>query len=490
MKKPTGAMLIDDDDDDDVVLGSGSDMELVDEESKMFEEAEAAYTKMITTISGSPGKDDQDTSLLFEDDCEEPAAVTSKRRYIPTMSDIHKAKSGGSISSTIAAKSSVKKFTTDFGMRMGKSFRGGWSSNGTFVTIDSKGNPIQHRPVFTDNIESKSEQAELLKTLKSFSEPKKGKECPTFSLGGNSKLHSALESFASNKASTGSSSVSTQAFSLLRCFLDPKSEFSDQLALNQDEQVNDTNLEERRILAISEWLASACSDEVDKEIGLASVQRNSHAALLAAMSSGDVEKAVSLADELGFRQLAAMLSSGPIGRENILKEANSWDESSASPKITDELRRVYFLAGGDIGMEELVCKKKGSSYDWIRRLGMRLGYGGLQSCSVEDLMVEYETSISNGLAPYPYPKYFASSRNDEVQCVLYRILQMARGHGGIPLSNVIDPVGYTSSRHDFGLGFHLAAVISAMGMSSDLSSAQESQLVDGYVAQLLSCGQW
>jgi hypothetical protein len=478
------------DDDDEFIPSSGSDMELVDE-SKIFEEAEAAYAKMITSVSKTPEKGQDNAEFDDDDYGEDKNIVPPKRRYIPTIDELLNANNGGgSITSKIAAKSSVKASSTDFGIRMGRSFRGGWSPNGTYITMDAAGRPIHRRPVFDETDGSEDDQSDLLNTLKGFSKPGSASRSPTFSLPRDANLGDALESFSTD--TLHSSSLSRQAFSLLGCLFDSKEESSNQLALHRDDHgFNDISLEERRIAAISEWLCDSCMDSVDKEVSSAKVHQNPHAALLAAVSSGSIDKAVTLANELGYRQIACMLTAGPVSRKNILKEANSWDDKGISGKVADELRRVYFLAGGDTGMEDVVYKKKRSSYDWMRRMGMRLKYDGIESTtSLGKLIDDYEESITKGVVPYPQPKYLAGSSQTEVQCVLYRILQLGREQGRTLLSSIINPAGYTASSHDFGLAFHLSAVISATGMATNLSTLEESQLIDGYIAQLVTCGHW
>jgi hypothetical protein len=209
------------------------------------------------------------------------------------------------------------------------------------------------------------------------------------------------------------------------------------------------------------------------------------------VTGGDLEKACSVAEEMGHAHLATLLASGPEARKDIIMEALTWTDSGASSKIPDELIRIYFLIGGDAKMEEDIYRRKYSPFDWRRRMAMRLTY---DSSSVyqrlSSLIQDYEGNIARGVVPYPQPRYMSSKSRVEIECVLYRLLRLGKQDLEVPLREVIDPLGHTSCVHDFSLSFHLAATISAMGCSSPLTDVEEQNLLDGYAAQLVTHGEW
>jgi hypothetical protein len=460
-----------------------SDMEIADE-SKVLQ----------------PEKDEEDNNAPFPEESEAPDEAIPRRRFVPTEDDLSKAASGPGICARLAAKAGTKSSSTDFGMRLGRSFRVGWSPDGSFLRLGSNGSLVRCRPVFTK--ESDSVQASLLETLETHSEKRLDLSCPEFALPSSvDALSTALKSYANDSEDEDmddedeprKSSVTKQAFSLLSRLLDSKERGDSGGLVVQGDSLafNASFLEERRMCDISQWLVDSCSKEVDNEIKSAKSQNDKYAALLAAVTGGDIDKACSTAAEMGFVQLAGLLASGPQGRSDILKEAHSWTDSGVASRISDELIRIYFLIGGDLKMEGDIYRRNYSQFDWRRRLAMRLAYDSSRTPqNLSSLIQDYESSLSAGVAPYPQPHYLSSKGRKEIQCVLYRLLRMGTHELEMSLPEIIDPSGHTDSEHDFSLAFHLAAAISAMGSISPLTSIEEQHLVDGYMAQLVDQGYW
>ena len=85
-------------------------------------------------------KIEKDTALFPEENAPtiEDTEMTGSRRYIPDEEDFRKAASMQSFSSKLAKSKSVstsKSSSTDFGLRMGRSFRVGWSPDGSFFSL-------------------------------------------------------------------------------------------------------------------------------------------------------------------------------------------------------------------------------------------------------------------------------------------------------------------------------------------------------------------
>jgi nuclear pore complex protein Nup98-Nup96 len=474
----------------------------VDDESKLFTDAESAFEHMQLAlkdkISGGILKKKEEIAD-FPEEVEGDSEMKENDRYVPGMEDFQDALSRGGICSSIAQESGVKSSSVDFGSRMGKSFRVGWAPDGSFLCLKPGGILSRRKPVFCHR---SKEHAQLLERHheNACKVAIADETCPQFSLpmstSDKPSLQKALKSYADSNDSLDhkgeEAAVASQAFSLLKCLLDSGEDNDEDKSLGaREEASNEHILEVRRIHAVTLWLVKSCSHEVDEEIKVSNARNDTCAALLAAVTGGDVEKACSVAEGLGFFQLSTMLASRPDARNDVLRQVLNWTDSGATSIIPKELLRIYFLIGGDSKMEEDIYRKKYSPFDWRRRLAMRLVYeASTLHENLSSLIQEYEEKFSSGVAPYPQPQYLSSSSKDEIQCVLYRLLRFGKHEFEISLREIVDPVGHTSFVHDFSLSFHLAAAISAMDCSSPLSAVEEQNLIEGYTAQLITQGNW
>jgi hypothetical protein len=83
---------------------------------------------------------------------------------------------------------------------------------------------------------------------------------------------------------------------------------------------------------------------------------------------------------------------------------------------------------------------------------------------------------------------------DTYQSVIVRILDVFKanrnGAGHISVSDVVNPKGHNPNYFDTSTAFHLASVLSALGVCDYLSDGDEQALLDSYATQLLSAGMW
>ncbi len=485
------AVVVEDDD-----MDSGSDMEIT-EESKVLLEAEAAFAALQNTMTEQTfsRRKRQDESAHFVEEQKPALQSVASSRYVPTVEDIQAAQSKGSVCIRMATKAGIETSSIDFGKRLGRSFRVGWSPDGSFFCPNKDGNLVRRRPKFSAGALSigcclfylEQHRANAMNVGNE-------KSCPEFALPSGDSLASVLSSYAEHTSFSkdGVASIAKQSFSLLKYFsMGIPVSLTETSGTAVEGLANEESLELRRLFAIHQWLKDSCSDEVEIEVKTALTFKDNHKALLAAISGGDSEKACKVADELEFYQLALMLAAGPEGKADILSEVMAWTDSGAASKMPDDLIRSYFLLGGDLKMEEDIFRRKHSPFDWRRRLVMSLTYGSKSTKqSVSFLVDDYNEKVAQGFAPFPRPHYL--SRNDaaKIECVCYRLLHLGNHASGSLLRDIIDPRGYTYSLHDFSLSFHLAAAISAIGCSAPLSQVEEMTLIHGYAAQLLAAGMW
>lgn len=492
--KPRGFLGGLESDDDEMNLVSDEEMVDADTVSRQAESAFAAIKKAVTQQTKAARMRQVETAP-FPEESDSNRQDSPKSAYIPSADDLAAAASGRGICGALRRKAGVKSSSTDFGIRMGKSFRVGWSPDGSFIQIKPGGLMVRGRPVFKES-STKGTNLKFLEghrssALKVSNGPR---DCPQFTLPTTTTdLHSALNTYEKADASfANQQSIEGESFSLLKCLISRKSANSDALAFLGGSAVDDSTEESRRLFAVQQWLMKSCAIEVANEIQGAKLRNQKYDAILAAVSGGNLDHACSLADELGFDHLALLLASGPEGRPDLLKEVLQWAEGGNSGNIPDSLLRTYYLLGGQFRMEEDRFKQRMSNFDWRRFLAMKLSYDSSSNrATLASLIADYDVKATNGSAPYPQPIYASGSvTTPSTQCVRYRLMGLAATQKKQKLLSIIDPSGYTKSPHDFALAFHLSAIITAMGGVIPLSTSECENLIDGYVAQLISEGSW
>lgn len=484
-------------------------------ESSIIEEAETAFTQMQMSLEAEDvimavkKKIEKDTATFPEESIPitEDRDTSVNRRYIPDLQDIRTAASMPSFTSKLADKNSIstsKSSSTDFGLRMGRTFRVGWSPDGSFFSIGKSGALVRSRPKLEEmNV---ARELTLLETHRSYVQKTKTKdECPLLSLSSEAALTSSikntLESYSSAVKGTSGAmgSISDSAYSLLQVLHESKAtKERNNKQTGVFGTVNkraDHIIENQCLSSITRWFINSCREEVCNEIFQARTKQNKFKALLSAVSGGDLSAAAKIAEEENLFQLSILLASGPDSRKDIFEEIMAWRKSGNARSIPDELSRTYRVIAGDLSMEEEVYKQssKGSTtFDWRRRMVMKLMFSKPEQAwkSLPSVIAHYELDVSKGLAPFPSAHY----RKNNVESTLFRLLKLGTqtqiSNTGLSLSNVVDPLGYTYDPNNFSLSFHLASCITSLYASPTLSLEEECTLLDGYAFQLQTVGLW
>jgi len=484
-------------------------------ESSIMDEAETAYTQMQVSLEAEnviiavKKKIEKDTALFPDESMPvaEDRNTSGNRRYIPDLQDLRAAASMPSFSSKLAKINSIstsRSSSTDFGFRMGRSFRVGWSADGSFFSVGKNGVLIRSKPKLeTLNI---ARELKLLETHRSYVHKTNLEEhCPLLSLSskiaGTNPIKDTLESYsAAVKDTSGSvSSISDSVYSLLQVLHESKiakeSYNSQAIVFGTANKPADHIIDNQCLLSITRWFINSCCEEVGNEIFQARAKQNKYKALLSAVSGGDLTTAAKIAEEENLFQLSILLASGPEGRKDIFQEIMAWRKAGNERSIPEDLSRTYRLIAGDLGIEEDVYKKsiKGSTtFDWRRRMVMTLMFSKAeQACkSLSSAIDQYEAGVSKGVAPFPSAHYC----NNDVESTLFRLLRLGTqtqmSSTVLSLSNVVDPLGYTYDPNNFSLSFHLTSCITSIYASPSLSPEEEYTLLDGYAFQLQSLGLW
>jgi len=530
--------------DDSIALMSEGALSEGDNDTRLIQEADAAYAAVFQAsmqhMSNSVRaekrvrrhldlKTDRNVNSFYPDECETISEYLNGEPK-PLHNEIP-CRSKKSISAEIARKILTTSSSTDFGMRMGRSFRVGWRSDGSFITpVMGSNNPtylargknsvlVQRRPVlaYTGNTTrldvSHQKYVALLKThLKNcFKVQTKHNGCPIFSLprakGSTKGLSLLLEDyaktafdFASLEGNSESSKIVHTAFSLMAVLFGDDSK-SDDLT----EETKST-LSERRYEALSRWLRESSSHGVLRDIKSAQSKGDTYSAIFAALSGGDIPRAASIALESGHLKLSCLLMScGQQSVSDLETQMHHWHETNASNHIPSGLIRIFSLLSGNLQLEENLFKNGGlperSAIDWRRRLGMKIWNRSKsseqQKSSISSVVQEYSADVEVDSAPQPVPWYTVDSNPSlqHVECILFSLLRLYQHYESgsqydFPLASIISPLGHTESMHDFSVSFHFAAVLSALGCVPLMPLPKQESLIDSYCAQLVSVGLW
>jgi len=527
---------------DDEVMSEGTTEEesvtlMGDAEDEVIEAADNAYAILTQSIqsgnvplAASNPMEVEQGDIYFQDEGYVTSEYTSAEVVPPppppAPSLSSSTKGAISISALIAQRCGVKIATsssTDFGMRMGRSFRVGWKPDGTLVHPGSFSKSqchqnkilVQSRPALMDNellpCEKKKEMCtELLSVHLEHCQRLSSAEdgCPFFSLHPDisanddaslqHQLTSILDGYtketnAETNTDPGSytTKLTAQVFSLISVLF--KS--------SPDRDQNNF----RRKEAFTKWLQQICSDDVERDVAKAFSQNDSLAAIFAALSGNDILNAESISNKSGLYMLSSLLTNpDPQACSDLMQQMEAWENSGASAFCPRMLLRIFALLSRNLGLEEAmyadaVNVEHGSVLDWKRRLGMLLwSKDGSPAQSgdsmISSLLSDYESDTANALAPPPYAWYLDVDEPVCEKCILYRLIELFATNGGeeniISLADVIAPRGHTFHEHDVSKAFHFASALSALDVCQPLTQAQESQLLEAYAFQLVEANVW
>ena len=516
------------------LTSEGEGMSTVGAERKDLEASVQAANNAYTMLSSQMAEDGSEAIgemayeevAMFDDEGEtaseyclpRPPRAFVEQRVLPTVA------AADGISAKIAKRFGVGKLTscsTDFGLRMGRSFRVGWRPDGSVVFArppSSTGTMqiSQRRPkigAVKDSLPLL--QVHLKNSVSVDAGSDEADECPTYTLptagdssrssaGSYNALCATLDDFSKaamnddNQASDPEvPRVVPRAFSLL-------STLYGQEDVNAAAAGGTSVSNERRSEGIKLWLRDAVSYDMMEAIKCSEGRGDSLQSIFEALSGGNITKASTMAIDQGHLRLATLLSSS----ESRGEMRSQYQLIGAAPSIPAPLRRIYAQLGGDQGVEEdLYQKSVGASsspppgsLDWRRRLALRFFFSS-DNPSLPSMLEEFKADIARGVSPAPVPRHASGDKGsprDSVQdeCILYQVLQTWASNSRSsnpsppPLSASINPPTHTDYEHDFSMSFHLASALSAIGCCLPLTTTDQARLVDSYVHQLLSIGMW
>jgi len=401
-----------------------------------------------------------------------------------------------SICSKIKNQHGISKSSVDMGIRMGRSFRVGWKPDGSFLHLKSGSVLVQSRPRFSDQNVSTT-----TRLLDAHIKNADKNDDTGFFLPNTSALTQFVQdtSELTKIFALGSSEEFTlnQACTLILCLLKIR-----------EERLNGGGSASTPISALTKmqtmeafrrWSKETCSCKVKEEVALAKRKGEIFTAIFECLAASDVSQAASLSSAYGYHQLSAIIYAGSRSAELLKEQLSQWRESGAASTIPPGLLRIYSILSGDFRLEEQRYMEGDISCDWLKRISLLVSYGKNEdggNYNFSSVIKKYNEDVAAGRAPEPEPFY---ARNDMQhngpKSLLYYIINLcnavSQGHEEkLLLSDVIQPLGYTPSLHDFSGSFQLACFLSILKCCVPLSEFQQAQLLNGYAFQLISCGKW
>lgn len=477
-----------------------------------------AYAAMFLSSPAQPVEipPGDDVKPVSEEDQRFPddGAAASRIGLQPVLLAPENGISGGtSICSRIARKVGIKSSNHDHGFRMGRSFRVAWRPDGSFLQVGNGNCLVQRRPVFSADGSDTKCSSRLLTVHKEHSKKVDSltpTKCPTFEFpqcgdeDGQARLLAAVEGLVGTPEAhtvlddTSDDYLIKMAFALVVTLLKLRQSPTDALML-VDGSLNagaTSNQAQLMMNSFSQWVQGSCSIEMNRDVRAALGQSDIHKAIFIALAAGDIMKASSVASQNGHLQLATMIAAGSGCAGLLHKQVQIWHESGASKYFAPGLLRVYTLLSGNLSLEKRMFRQGDTAVDWLRWLGLLNKYGvdGATLQSFDQLVTTYDELVAAGDAPRPQSPSSAASLGAEN--LLYSLIRLGdsiiegKTHAGVSIASVVKPSTHATSEHDLAAAFSLAAVLSALGCCSSLSELEESRLIQGYAAQLISGGRW
>jgi nuclear pore complex protein Nup98-Nup96 len=377
-----------------------------------------------------------------------------------------------SICNRIAAKCKVPTSSIDMGMRMRRSFRVGWLPNGSFLQLQ-RGSVsdvlLKRRPLVNSSNGIAAPASILSNHVIQANLSEHVENAPLFMLPGRDlaspKLIGAIQSLA-----TSSSLHSEVRHGLMM--------LTKLLFFHSDSD----SVTDRQVTAAHDFLIDVCHPDVEPSILDGNTKTTSAESVFAALSSADLDRSCHLASEAGCLNLLVALTVGNAERREFIRQSALLAEQGCASKVESAAVRVMKALGHAGDYEDLLQSQQKNSLDWRRRLALRLWQS--EGKDLKKVIETYDHDILLGKAPFPH-----AAEKSIAQDMLYKLLLMCAGiKDGV--CEVIDPTGFSQDLHDCSHSFYLGLAICCSNPSAKITNYNAERLVDGYVSQLVSQGQW
>ncbi|XP_066999571.1 nuclear pore complex protein Nup98-Nup96 [Anabrus simplex] len=262
--------------------------------------------------------------------------------------------------------------------------------------------------------------------------------------------------------------------------------------------------------AVSEWLESVVLPYVKREtsqilgqIGNPDDKEHHVPAILSYLSAKNLMEACEKAQNYGDHYAALLLAQvggGLTVRQFVQQQLKFWQDVEADAYINPERLKFLMLVAGIPLFSSThgtinVCE----NLDWKRAFALHLWYICSPVSSITDALHKYEASFDNSnpqdvYAKCPDPPYldesmlFEANSSHPVYDLCYHLLKLysARSY---PLDRILNPATHTPDPLDYRLSWLLQQILDALGYSH-LSDHSAAHLHTSFAMQLESRGLW
>ena len=362
----------------------------------------------------------------------------------------------------------------DLGLSLGNSFKSNLTNFGQFINLD-KGLPsiIKFHNVLDFNGDDNDSLLKLLELQFSFTQIDIDNDTKTPQATTNSDLR--FNNFV-NIFNNDDYSHEATYWRLGSCLFD---EINLNISDVDDEKLNRI-LNLRRKLSLSNWLTSTLTNEI--EIELKNSENNEPIDKIFTLLSGNqIKRAANLAVSIGDLRLATLISQLPGDGEyktDLSLQIKKWKDNKCDSQIDRGYRKVYGLLAGLtdtlMGTDSIDSVEKcenidiSENLDWKRCFGLRLWYGSLFEDDIKVAIDNYDNSFKNfdkevkPTASYPsawYLKDGNNSSNNKPYDSLYSLIKLYVDPL-YTLEKALEPVGFTNSRQEWRLPWHIYTILS------------------------------
>lgn len=252
----------------------------------------------------------------------------------------------------------------------------------------------------------------------------------------------------------------------------------------------------RRKEALSQWLQSTLSETVESEL------KQSHEQIInrifTLLTGHQITRAANLATSNGDYKLATLITQSPGDaefRHDLYTQIQKWKEYKADAQIDGSYRKVYALLAGitdnldgnnsfdDADKAESINVSQ--NLDWLRCFGLRLWYATLDEQGISDAVDAYDSAHSDENGKYEptasAPVADHHTKKSSSPDALYSLIKLFIDPA-YTLEKALEPIGFTSSKQDWRLSWHVYTILSRVLRLRDFGrfAVEEADGVEGH----------
>ncbi|KAF7309606.1 SNF2 family helicase [Mycena indigotica] len=249
----------------------------------------------------------------------------------------------------------------------------------------------------------------------------------------------------------------------------------------------------RRKAAVSAWLEDTVASSIDSDIRALPSASPATLAFIH-LTGNQIKQAAGVAADGGYLKLATLISQagGDLEfRSDLRLQLDIWRKEHVQSHVEEDVRKVYTLLAGLLSSEDSDEPSDGpgsnpidliSALDWKRVFGLHLWYSGLVDSTISQVFDAFSDSMKRRKVSIPPPWYIENPSTPQGRWklpslpvspdALYSLMRL-HADPSCSLSQVLDPLSFSSSPLDYSLPWHLYIILSRCMGVRDFSDRGE-----------------